>query len=267
MSSSEAKGKVDVINISAGRGVTDTWLKMQQSSLNTALFPNYDKLIPDFSKLVPSVLTDSTADKMAELTRKITAAMAPKFVDQHREAMQKMLSQATGAERIAKQINDNQTAIFKMIDPSLGAIRMMQHEERFQKSMAAMASSFASTIDASQFQDILASASKLREQLAEEDLEEIDDFFESHPELAGDIDESPALYVLTKTDRALIVWFVRIVVALYVGAGLLIIGTDSPELKAVIDAFGLDFGGGLPAGWAAGEIAKKALDQLPQEEQ
>jgi hypothetical protein len=64
----------------------------------------------------------------------------------------------------------------------------------------------------------------------------------------------------------LIVWFVGIIMTLYVGNALLHSGTEFPEVKAMIDAFGLDAGGGLPAGLTAARLTDKALDNLPQAE-
>lgn len=73
------------------------------------------------------------------------------------------------------------------------------------------------------------------------------------------------LYALSKADRALVVWFVRIRITLYVAAALLNLGTQNPDLKDLLDAFGVG-GGGVAAGWSAGKVTDKASDKLPQEE-
>ncbi len=108
-----------------------------------------------------------------------------------------------------------------------------------------MTSSFATSVDTSHIQEILASASTLMERLTDEDLEEIDDFFETDPYLAETIEEIPALYTLSKTDRTLLVLFVRICVTMAVACIMLKIDADLPELQRVIDAFG------SVGGWAA----------------
>ena len=125
-----------------------------------------------------------------------------------------------------------------------------------------MTSWFATSVDTSHIQEILASASTLMERLTDEDLEEIDDFFETHPYLAETIEEIPALYTLSKTDRTLLVLFVRICVTMAVACIMLKIDADLPELQRVIDAFGSV--GGWAAGKKAGEFTDKVLDDLPQ---
>lgn len=121
--------------------------------------------------------------------------------------------------------------------------------------------------DTARIQDLLATATTLRQGFTDEDIDELtDEFYTSHPDLAESLEESPALWTLSRTDRKLIVWLVGIIVTLNVGNALLHIGTDMPELKAVIDAFGLDAGGGLPAGITAAAATNEVLKKLPQEE-
>jgi hypothetical protein len=50
-----------------------------------------------------------------------------------------------------------------------------------------------------------------------------------------------------------------------VAAALLNLGTQNPDLKDLLDAFGVG-GGGVAAGWSAGKLTDKASDKLPQEE-
>jgi hypothetical protein len=266
MSSNNATGaSPDILKINTAAGVTEAWLKMQESPLvNTALFPNYKAMLPDMNKLTASILTDATMERMVELTKRMTSTAALNFPTEHLDTMHKLTAQATGLERIAKQINDNHVAISKMIDPSFSALKLMGYDDRLRKSIAAMTSSFATTIDTAHIHEILASASALREELADEDLEEIDDFFETHPDHAETIEELPALYALSKSDRALLVWFVRICVTMSVACIMLNIDAELPELQRVIDALGL--GGGWAAGKKAAELTDKALDKLPQEE-
>lgn len=78
------------------------------------------------------------------------------------------------------------------------------------------------------------------------------------------VEDIPAPHTLSKSDQNLVIWFVRICVTLYVGNGLLALGTEYPEWKELFEAFGL-FSGGIGAGIVAGELIKKALNKLPQE--
>lgn len=267
MSSNVAKGApVDIMNINTSRGVADAWLKMHETSfMNKALFPEDNALIPDMSKWAPSFLTDSTMDRMTELAKKMSEAVAPTFMTQNLEAMQKLAAQTTGIERFAKQLSDNQAAIAKMMDPSLTALKVMGYDDRFQKSLAAMTSSFATSIDTLRVQDILASATILMEGLTDEDLEGIDDFFDSHPDLAETVEELPVLYTLSRTDRVLFILFVRVCVTLAVACIMLNIEAELPEVQRLIDAFGGI--GGWAAGKKAGEFTGKMLDKLPQAEE
>jgi hypothetical protein len=268
MSSNGAKGaSLDITNNYTSRGVADAWLEMHETSfMNKGVFPDYRALFPDMSRLVAqSFLTDSTMNRMAELAQKMSKAVAPTFMTQNLDAMYKLAAQTTGIGRFARQLSDNQAAIAKMVDPSLSALRAMGYDERFQTSLAAMTSSFATSIDnTSHIQDILASASTMMEELTDEDLEEIDDFFESHPDLAESVEEIPVLYTLSKTDRAMVVFFVRVCVTVAVACIMVNIEAELPEVQRIIDAFG-----GL-GGWAAGKKAAdytdRVLDKLPQAE-
>lgn len=262
MSSNDAKGASrGILSINTTAGVTDAWLKMQESTLmmNRAMMPDLNKLFPDTSKLLTPAFADAiqSAANMAAMT----------FPKGHLTDMQRIVGQTSGVEAAVKQINDNHAAISKMLDLSYATPKMLGFDDQFQKSITAATSSLVSTIDTSGLQGILATASAFRDELGEQDLDELtDEFFENHPDLAASLEQSPALYALSKSDRRFIVWFVGIIVTLYVGNALLHIGTDYPEVKAMIDAFGLDAGGGLPAGWAAAKLMDKALDKLPQEE-
>lgn len=189
---------------------------------------------------------------------------AMNFSHEHLADMQRIVSQTAGVGSVVKQINDHHASISKMLGMSLATHKMLGFDDQFQKSITAMTSSLVNTIDTSQFQDILASASAFKEAFADQDIDELaDDFFDNHPELAKSIEESPVLYALDKTDRALIIWFVRFCVTVSVACIMLNIDAEFPELQRVIDAFGI--GGGYAAGKKAGEITAKDLDKLPQE--
>lgn len=272
MSSNDAKGaSPDIMKINTAAGVPEAWLKMQESTrmMNKAMMPDVSKMFPDMSKYAMPVLTDSTMNRMAELSKKMADVAALSIPTADLDRMQKLVTQATGLESVAKQISDNHAAISKMLDMSIATPKMLGFDDQFQKSIAAMTSTLTTTIDTSRLQDILATASAFKEEFAEQDIDELaDEFFDNHPELAGSItesiEESGALYALNKTDRALIIWFVRICVTLTVACVMLNIDAELPELQRIIDALGL--GGGWAAGKKAEELTGKTLDKLPQEE-
>jgi len=182
-------------------------------------------------------------------------------------SFQNRLIDAAGVGNVGKMLADSHARMFKYMMPSFNILADWAKESDFHSKLEAMAKATAYSLDNPAISELLESATSIREQLGEEELDELtDEFFETHPDLAVSLEQSPALYVLSKADRRLVVWFVGIIVTLYVGNALLNLGTDSPDMKAVFDAFGLDAGGGLPAGLAAAKVTDKALDKLPQEE-
>ncbi len=272
MSSNEAKGATpDILKINTAAGVPEAWLKMQESArmMNKAMMPDVNKMFPDMSKLAGPILTDSTMHRMAELSQKMADVAALSIPTADLDRMQKLGAQASGLGSVARQISDNHAAISKMFDMSLATPKVLGFDDQFQKSIAAMTSSLTMTIDTSRLQDVLATASAFKEEFAEQDIDELaDEFFDNHPELAdsiaGSIEESGMLYALNKTDRALIIWFVRFCVTMTVACIMLNIDAELPELQRIIDALGL--GGGWAAGKKAAELTGKALNKLPQEE-
>lgn len=271
MSSNDATGATpNIMTINTNAGVPDAWLKMQESTrLMTAhMMPDASKMMPDMSKYAMPVLSDSTLMRMAELTKQMADVAALRFPTEDLNRMQKLITQQTsGLDSFARQFAENQAALDKMLEPSRTMLKMASHNDQIQKSIEAMASHFAAQMDTSRIQDLLATANTLRQGITDEEVDELtDEFYTSYPDFAESVEASPALWTLSKTDRMLIVWLVGIIVTLYVGNALLYIGTDLPELKAVIDAFGLDFGGGVPAGITAAAATNEVLKKLPQEE-
>lgn len=272
MSSNDAAGaSKGIMSINTNAGVSDAWLKMQESNrrMTAHMMPDVSKMMPDMSKYaMPQVLSDSTLMRMSELSKQMADVAALRFPVEDMNRLQKLVTQQTaGLDAFARQFAENQAAFDKMLEPSRTMLMMASHNDQIQKSIEAMASHFATQMDTSRIQDLLATASTLRQGLTDEDVEELtDDFYTAHPDLAESVEASPVLWTLSKTDRMLIVWLVGVIVTLYVGNALLSIGTDHPELKAAIDAFGLDFGGGVPAGITAAAATNEVLKKLPQEE-
>jgi hypothetical protein len=268
MSSNDAKSATpNIMSINTNAGVPEAWLKMQESTrrMTATMMPDPSRMMPDMSKYAMPVLTDSTMARMAELTQKMADLAALSFPAEDLQRMQKLVTQQTaGLDSFARQFYDNQAALNKMLDPSLSALKIVSYDDKLQKSTKAVASTFTASMDTSRIQDLLATATTLRQGLSDEDVDELtNQFFTTHPDFAESLEESPALVKLSRTDRRLIVWLVGIIVTLYVGNALLYISTDFPELKIVIDAFGLDFGGGVPAGIAAAAATNEVLKKLP----
>lgn len=222
--------------------------------------------IPDMGALIPD-FANSLAPALTELSRNVSSLVAVKFPMEQLESIQKMVNQASEIV-IRDSALESYAEMMRSLTPALESLAQTALMPKMQASISAMASSLATAVDTSRMQNLLATASAFRAELAdEEDLDELtDQFFASHPDLAESLEETPALYALSRADRRLIVWFVGFIVTLYVGNALLNIGTDYPEVKAMIDAFGLDAGGGLPAGMAAALLTDQALDKLPQKE-
>ncbi|MDR6794714.1 hypothetical protein J2X12_004138 [Pseudarthrobacter oxydans] len=272
MGSNDAKGATpNIMTINTNAGVPDAWLKMQESTrrMTAHMMPDVSKMMPDMSKYaMPQVLSDSTLMRMSELSQQMADVAALRFPVEDMNRLQKLVTQQTaGLDTFARQFAENQAAFDKMLEPTRNMLKMASYNDQIQKSVEAMASSFAAQMDTSRIQDLLATASTLRQGLTDEDVEELtDEFYTAHPDIAESVEASPLLWTLSRTDRMLIVWLVGVIVTLYVGNALLYISTDFPELKTVIDAFGLDFGGGVDAGIATAAATNEALKKLPQSE-
>ncbi|MET3351382.1 UNVERIFIED_ORG: hypothetical protein ABID57_003089 [Arthrobacter sp. UYEF1] len=268
MSSNDFKGASrGIVDINTTAGVIDAWLKTQQSPLITkSHMMNLNNVLLDFSKTTGTLFDDSTMNRFADLSKNMASVAAFNFPTQHLEGIQKMVAQASGLDSVAKQFSDNQAAISKMLATSFTMPKMVGFDDQFQKSIAAMTSSLVATIDTSRLQDILATASTFRDELADEvDLDELnEDFFDSHPDLAESIEESPALLTLSTMERRLIVLYVRFVVVMTVTCFILNITEQFPEIDRLWTGLGLS--GGWGAGKTAADLTRKALDKLPQEE-
>jgi hypothetical protein len=229
----------------------------------------------DFKELVFS-LRETTDLRLLEIFRRHINYNLRAAVASNRVASPAMLLELAGDQHVEvhassvilrDSVYDSYAEMMQGITPALQSFAQTHIMTNIQASMSAMTSSIAEAIDTAQIQTLLATASAFTADLSDQEIDErVEEFFESHLDLAGSIERCPALYAMPKADRRLVVWLVGIIVTLYVGTTLLQIGTDNPELKAFIDAFGLDLGGGVPAGISAGAATNKLLKKLPQKD-
>jgi hypothetical protein len=248
-----------ILTSAASTGLAGVFGKMDAGPLVAKSFMfDMSSLMPDYSKLMEPLAL--------QLSKSVASFVAATYPNQM-TGIQKMIVDASGVNNISKMFMDSHDKMLRGMFPPMNVIAGLGLTDPLQSSIGALTKSLATSIDTSYVNSILANAATFRDRLAEEDYEELaGEFFENQPDLAQSIAESPALHALSTSDRRLIVWFVGIIVTLYVGNALLHIGTDFPEVKAMIDAFGLDAGGGVPAGLAAAKATDMALERLPQEE-
>lgn len=271
MGSNDATGaSKGIMSINTSAGVTDAWLKMQEQTMmmNKVTMPDVSKLFPDMTKFAAPILTDSTLERMAELSKKMADVATVNFAAKDLERIQKLVDQASVPESVAMTFSENYAALSNGIYKSLNSFKVPAafYDERLQTSMAAMTASLASAIDTSNIQELLTNASTFRKELEDEEgFDELaEDFFANHPELTESIEDSPALLNLSATERRLIVWFVQFIVVMTVTCVIMNITDEFPEIDRIWTGLGLS--GGLGAGQKAVKFTKKALDKLPQEE-
>jgi hypothetical protein len=247
------------------REVSDAWLELQGADYAKDFTARVN--IPDLSGLIPPDYFQKVMPVLTDFAQNISTVAAVTFPKEQLASIQQTFVRASSVI-LRDSVYDSYADMMRGLTPALESFaKTTALTPDIQASMSAMTTSLAASIDTSHIQSLLATASAFTADLSEEDVNErVEGFFESHPDVAGSIEQSPVLYALSREDRRLIVWLVGIIVTLYVGTTLLHIGTDNPELKAIIDAFGLDFGGGLPAGVSVAAATNKALDKLPQEE-
>lgn len=246
-----------VLTSAASTGMAGVWGKMDTSALigKPTVF-DMTTLMPDYSKMMEPLAL--------QVSKSVASFISATYTDQL-ASIQKSILRASGVNNISKMFLDSHNAMLRGMFPPISLVTSLGLSEQFQSPISAITKSLAASIDTSYVDSILASAVTFRDQLAEEDLEDLtDDFLENHPDLAESIEELPALYTLSKTDRALVVWFVRICVTMTVACVLLNIEAEFPEVQRFIDVLGI--GGGLAAGKKAGDVTEKVLDRLPQEE-
>lgn len=238
-------------------GLASVWGKMDTSPLLAKSFMfDISTLMPGYNKLMSPLFTDISK------TMKTATAMA--YPMEQMAGIQKMIIEASGVHNIAKVFMDSHTEMMRGLYPSFNVISSLGLNEQLQSLIAELTKSLAAAIDTSYLNSILASAGTFRDELADQDLEELtDDFFENHPDLAESIEEIPALYTLSKADRTLVIWFVRLCVTMSFTCIMLNLSVENQELDAIIDALGIS--GGWAAGKKAGELTGKALERLPHE--
>jgi hypothetical protein len=259
MSSSEAErmaSKTLFEQVNAGSILADLY----QSPIvdMSAFMPDLSKMFPDYGKMAIEPL-------MTTLQNSIVPAMETAYPVNRLAEFHKLLIDSSGINSVSKMLVESHNLMLKDLIPSFNALNDWAKENQFQTTLLTMAKETAFALDNPAFSGLLATASTFRERLDEQELEGLtDEFFETHPDLAASIEQSPAVRTLSLADRRVIVWTVGLIVMLYVSNALLHLGTDCPELKAIVDALGLDAGGGLPAGYAAAKLTGKALEKLPE---
>ncbi len=214
--------------------------------------------MPDYNKMMSPLLAD--------ISKTVASAIEMAYPSAQLVGIQKMIIDASGVSNVAKMFLDSHTEMMRGLYPTLNMVAGLGLQERFPLPVAALTKSLAASIDTSYINGVLADAIRFHAELAEQHLDDLtDDFFENHPDLAESIEELPALYVLSKTDRRVAIWFVRFTVMMAVTCFILNINTEYPDLEKIVAALGLS--GGWEAGKKAGEFTGKALDNLPQAEE
>lgn len=242
----------------ASREISEAWLEMHGADYGREFAARVK--IPDMSGLVSEEYIKAVLPAFTELSKSMSSLAAAAFPTHLLKSMQQLFVKTAGLEMISKTFIEGYAEIMKPLIQSINALDIAPYGE-FQKTIASMASSMTAAIDTSQIQDLLASASALRHELADEDIDELtDEFFWSHPNLAESIEEIPALRALSKSERNLVIWYVRICVAMTFTCILLNINMENPQLDAVLGAVGIS--GGWQAGKSAGGHAGRALDKL-----
>jgi hypothetical protein len=243
------------------REISEAWLEMQGPDYASEFAAKVK--IPDMSGLVPPDYFQTLMPALTEMAKNMSAMVAVTFPREQLESIQKTFAQTSGLI-LRDSVYESYAEMMRGLTPALQSFAQATVVPDIQASMSAMASSLATAIDTSRIQDLLASASALRNELADQDIDELtDEFFWSHPDLAESIDEIPALRVLSKAERNLVIWYVRICVTMTFTCILLNINMEHPQLDAFIGALGIT--GGLESGKKAGALTGRVLDKLPQE--
>jgi hypothetical protein len=208
----------------------------------SAFMPDLSKMFPDYSKM-------AIAPLMTALQNSTVPAMELAYPVNRLAEFHKLLIDSSGINSVSKMLVESHNLMLKDLIPSFNALNDWAKENQFQTTLLTMAKETAFTLDNPAFTGLLATVSTFRERLDEQELEGLtDEFFETHPDLAASIDQSPAVRTLSRADRRVIVWTVGLIVMLYVSNALLHLGTDCPELKAIVDASAWMLAGSSPLG-------------------
>lgn len=183
----------------------------------------------------------------------------------------KMLADIAPSTRISKMIAEQYAPNVNGIGLALAQMHRVQLEAVVQnvdlkKAIESFNRSFMQSVSTPSVSALLSQATALQDILEDQpDVEQFAaEFLEEQPALAASIEELPFLVTLSSMDRKLIVWFITVVVSIYVTMGLVTIGTDNPELHALLGDLGV--GSGIAAGAVVGKGTKKLLDKLPAAE-
>ncbi|MGY3317315.1 hypothetical protein [Arthrobacter sp. TE12232] len=246
-----------ILNSATSTSLASVGATMDASPLLAKPFMfDISSLMPDFNKMMSPLLAD--------ISKTVASAMEMAYPSAQLAGIQKMIIDASGVNNVAKMFLDSNTEMMRGLYPSLHMVAGLGLQEQFQLPVVALTKSLAASIDTSYINMVLADG--FRAELAEQHLDDLtDDFFENHPDLAESIEELPALYALSRTDRTVVIWFVRFAVMMAVTCVILNINTEYPDLEKIVAALGIS--GGWEVGKKAGEFTGKALDNLPQVEE
>lgn len=235
--------------------ISQAWMRMQP--------PNFtaNRAVPDLSALIPDISKAFGGPSFDELTKRMASVAATSLPKPYWTDIHKMIQMTTGIEAVGQQ----HAQMMRQLLPSIKVASAFTYGETIQGSFSRITESITSTVDPAVIANILSNARAFRDEVIEQDVDALtEEFFDSHPDLAESIEEIASLYTLSRADRMLVIWFVRISVTLSVACFMLNISDEYPDLQRILDALGL--GGGYAAGKLAGDVTAKALDKLPHEE-
>lgn len=116
----------------------------------------------------------------------------------------RMINEALGIEDIGKMLADPDLKL--LMDLPVIVEGYLSSDSREKPRLRTITLSTAASLDNTRVQAVLASASRVRQQLNDEKLEELtEEFLGAQPNLAITLEQSPVLYALSKADRRLVV--------------------------------------------------------------
>lgn len=121
------------------------------------------------------------------------------------------------------------------------------------------------TFDASFIEALLAQADQLEEEVAAVHQEQpVQEFFESQPELAGEVEELPAVRsVPNDTDRKKLVRIIQVGIFIFSSALLCQVSDADPKVGAALNGMGI---GGIGIAAVSGKPVRKLIDKIADDE-
>lgn len=134
---------------------------------------------------------------------------------------QKSFVDSVGGLGNLRSFVDAYVGIVRRASPTIVATANFLDNDQLQASLGTIAATMAEVLKTRRISDVLSEASRLREQLADEDLGNLaGEFLQGHPDIAASIDGLPMIANLAQSDRKLVVWFIGTVVAIYATMGI-----------------------------------------------